>query len=46
MFKHKLKKGGSWNFIAWLTRSAIRDWDRVDYRNLNSGFRVIKEKKL
>jgi formylglycine-generating enzyme required for sulfatase activity len=39
----RVSRGGSWVFNSRYTRSAVRKWDDADYRDLNYGFRVVRE---
>ena len=36
----RVVRGGSWNDVAWLTRSAYRDWDELGGRDINLSFRL------
>ena len=36
----RVLRGGSWDYIPWLCRSATRNYVRPDFRNYDSGFRV------
>ena len=37
----RVLRGGSWNFVAWLCRAAVRYWHAPDYRDDDYGFRVV-----
>jgi len=39
--KYRMLRGGSWIDIPWYVRTANRSWDTPDFRNGNSGFRVV-----
>ena len=38
----RVDRGGSWMFPAWLLRSATRERNPADYRNVIMGFRVAR----
>ncbi|MFM7381970.1 MAG: formylglycine-generating enzyme family protein [Microcystaceae cyanobacterium] len=37
----RVLRGGSWNYIPWVCRSAFRFRFNADYRNRNDGFRLV-----
>ena len=41
----RILRGGSWNLIPWVLRSANRDWNRSGFRYFDFGFRVARTLK-
>jgi formylglycine-generating enzyme required for sulfatase activity len=39
--KSRVLRGGSWYFIPWFVRAALRYWNTPDDRVVNGGFRVV-----
>lgn len=36
-------RGGSWDYLPWFVRSAMRNWSRPSFRSVNLGIRLAQD---